>query len=103
MSHEFATLLPHFNMLDPMHNKKVKEVMHLMFGTILRRWAVLPTRPDPTGLLLHILPSVIWHSEWLLKVAREIPGHPFNDIPLLQNRQLLMDLKAMVTTNLLDL
>jgi hypothetical protein len=79
----FGSLPPHFKMTDPMSNVHVKAAMQLMYGPILRRWS--GHEVDPTGLLLHCLASVVWHSDFLKQWARDIPGHSFATIPLLNN------------------
>ena len=92
----FGSLPPHFVMTDPMSNADVKEGMQLMYGTILRRWS--GHEVDPTGLLLRCLASVVWHSNFLKQWARNVPGHAFATIPLLNNEPLMQGLKAFVTT-----
>ena len=92
----FGSLPPHFIMIDPMHNLDVKEAMQLMYGPILRRWS--DHEVNPTGLLLRCLASVVWHSDFLQQWARTVPGHAFATIPLMNNGQLLQQLKVLVTT-----
>ena len=58
----------------------------------------LYTENNPIGLLLRILPSIVHHSDFLYDVIRNVPGHPFSMIPLLQNPALLARLKEHVTT-----
>jgi hypothetical protein len=82
-SADFSVLPAHFSIDDPMSNPDVREVMLLMYGTILQKWG--GSAVDPTALLLRCLASVVHHSDWLLSVARENPGHPFSTIPILNN------------------
>ncbi|KAI2510970.1 hypothetical protein MHU86_3442 [Fragilaria crotonensis] len=91
----FGAFPPHFIMTDPMRNPDVQEVMQLMYGPILRQWS--GHEVDPTGLLLRCLASVVWHSDFLKKWARNVPGHSFATIPLLNNASLLQGLKGLVT------
>ena len=40
----------------------------------------------------------IYHSDWIIELASNIPGHPFSTIPIVQNQELLNNLKQKVTT-----
>jgi hypothetical protein len=70
--------------------------MQLMYATILQKHG--GTSMDPTSILLRVLPSIIFHLEWLADQARDTTGHPFGTIPLLNNLDLLSRLKLLVTT-----
>lgn len=94
-SEKFAVLPPHFSMVDPMADKRVKEAMVLMFGHILSTWA--NTEVHPTGILLRCLASVVWHIEYLQEYIRKVPGHPFGSISLLNDPELVAYLKTVVT------
>jgi hypothetical protein len=94
-SADSLVLPPHFSIDDPMSNPDVREAMLLMYGNILQKWG--SSAVDPTALLLCCLASVVHHSDWLLLVARENPGHPFSTIPILNNQPLLERLKLIVT------
>ena len=72
------------------------EAMELMYGPILKRWE--ETENNPIGLLLPTLRSIVHLSDFLYDVIRNVPGHPFSMIPLLQNPALLARLKEHVTT-----
>ncbi|KAI2498280.1 hypothetical protein MHU86_16207 [Fragilaria crotonensis] len=96
LNENFASLPPHFIPIDPMGNAQINEAMHLMYGPILQRWS--GNSINPTGLLLRLLPAVIHHSEFLYDWIRKVPGHPFGLIPLLHDKDLLLNLKALVTT-----
>ena len=91
---EFSTMPPHFmkegNLMD---DPDICEAMHLMYGPILDRYN---EAIDPTGLLLFVLASVIYHSPWLIKIVTRKPGHPFALIPLLNKPELLKRLQAKV-------
>ena len=69
--------------------------MTLVYRPILRQWG--GTVMDPTGLLLRLLPSIVHHSDFLFQVIRSVPAHPFSSIPLLQNPDLLLQLKDLIT------
>ena len=74
-----------------MYDPDIYEAMHLMYGPILDEYN---KAIDPTGLLLFVLASVIYHSPWLIKIVTRKPGHPFALIPLLNKLDLLQRLKA---------
>ena len=86
---EFATMPPHFivegNLLDDLD---IYEAMYLMYGPILNAYNG-NDEIDPRGLLLIILASVVYHSDWLLDVVSNNPGHQFSLIPILNNQDLL--------------
>ena len=78
-----------------MGNAKIREAMHLMFGSVLQKWG--GSAVDPAGVLLLCLASAVWNVEFLKPAAATIPGHPFGMIPLLSNAVLLAELKLLVT------
>ena len=43
------------------------------------------------------LASVVYHSDFLLNIMVEFPGNPISQIPLLQNPELLAELKKIVS------
>ena len=84
---DFAMMPPHFiNEGNLMDDPDIYEVMHLMYGPILDEYN---EAIDPTGLLLFVLSSLIYHSPWLVKIVTRKPGHPFALIPLLNKSELL--------------
>jgi hypothetical protein len=95
-SPDFACLPPHFTVTNPMETPRIREAMELMYGPALSKWAGTKDC-DPTALLCKLLPSVVFHSEFLKETIRRVPGHPFSGIPLLNNPALLQDLKGFVT------
>ena len=88
---EFSVLPPHWTIVSPMEDKDISEAIQLMYGTILLH------HPSSCGVLVRLLASVVHHSNWLIGVASQNPGHPFAAIPLLQTPQLLSRLQAKVT------
>jgi hypothetical protein len=50
-------------------------------------------------LLLRCLACVVYHSDALLDVMVEFPGHEFTNVSILHNRELLDGLKILVTTD----
>jgi hypothetical protein len=50
-----------------------------------------------TGVLVHMLASVIYTADWLIEVSSTKPGLPFSAIPLLQSPTLIARLKTKVT------
>ena len=91
---EFATLPPHFykdgNLMD---DPDINEAIMVMYGPILDEYN---EGIDPTGLLLLVLASVIYHSPWLIEVITRKPGHPFALIPMLNKPDLLKRVQAKV-------
>ena len=96
-SPNFAALPPHFITDDPMSNEAIREAMSSMYAVVLQKHA--RTNSDPMALLLRVLPSVIYHSDWIMDQVRQNLGHPFSAIPLLNNKALLARLKPLVTTD----
>ena len=92
----FGTLPPHFTVLDPTEHEDIKAAAEMMYGPILT--AHKNEDYDPTALLYRCLASVVHHSDALLQVIAENPGHDFNKIPLLHEKPLLERLKGLVTT-----
>ena len=87
-SPDFGVLPPHWTIGNPMENPTIKEAIELMYGDILKKWGE-DSHSDPTGLLCFVLPSVVYHSDFLQATIREFPGHPFSAIPVLNNPELL--------------
>ena len=72
--------------------------MHLMYVPILEHW-IGNKEVDPTGLLLFMFASVIYHSEWFQNWVTVQPGHPFCLFPFLNNPKILSRLKLKVTVD----
>ena len=93
---EFATLPPHFK--EGIENENIVYGMKRCFPSIMTLNDE-ETRKNMTGLLMRCLASIVWHSEVLLKVIAENPGHPFYLIPVLNETNLLCALRPLVTTD----
>ena len=87
MTAEFNTPCPHWKEPD---DPLVLEGIHVTFGKILLSHE--DTDHDPQGILSLLLASVVYHSDWILKICQENPSHAFNSIPLLSS-PLLIELK----------
>ena len=92
-SDDYVILPPHFSVVNPLAD--IKEGVNLMYGKIIT--AHLDN--DPSGLMIRLLASVVYHSDWILEVGNKNAGHPFLFIPILQHPDLLLRLKEKVTTN----
>jgi len=88
---QFASLPPHFT--QGIENEYIKEGMMLCFGNIITSWG----KDGIINVLLLLLASIVYHSEWLFEVANGNSNHPFNTIPVLQRPELLDKLKELVT------
>ena len=87
MTAEFNTPCPHWKEPD---DPLVLEGIRVTFGKILLSHE--DTDHDPQGILSLLLASIVYHSDWILKICQENPSHPFNSIPLLSS-PLLLELK----------
>jgi hypothetical protein len=67
-----------------------------MYSPSLQQWAGTKDS-DPAALFCKVLPSLVYHSEFLQSTIRRGPGHPSAGIPLVNNPALLRDLKELVT------
>ena len=92
----FKIFPPHFKDKNALENPLVQKVMNVMYGPILSQLA--DTNQHPTGILLRLLASVIYHFEWIQQMASLLTNHPFNATLLLSKDDLVDDLKLLVTT-----
>jgi hypothetical protein len=88
----FSILPPHWK--DQTH-PAVLRGMNLCFGGVLA--AHSSTSHDPSGLLSLLLASMVYHSDWLYSVCANHPGHPFQLLPVLNDEELLLELKGLLT------
>jgi hypothetical protein len=99
----FACIPPHF--VCGMENEFVKEAMNLCFSGIMNQIHDPFQRGNPDNslrqnmkaVLLRCLASMVHHSSELKQCISRIPGHPFGNIPILRNDNLLGHLRNLVT------
>ena len=68
--------------------------MDLCFGPIIKEWG---PKCAIEGILLLLLASIVYHSEYLLSFIAANSAHPFLSIPVLLQIDLLNKLKEMIT------
>ena len=90
----FGTLPPHFKTQNPIENTDVREAMEMMFGPIIAAYEGQSN--NPTSMLLRCLACIVHHSDSLVEVMVDNPGHDFSKMPLLHNKPLLQKLKSLV-------
>ena len=88
----FATLPPHWK--DEMH-PAVRRGIEITFGKLLT--CHVNTDHNPIGVLSFLLASMVHHSDFLYEEIHKHAAHPFLNIPLLNDANLLMELKEQVT------
>jgi hypothetical protein len=89
---EFGMLPPHFK--EGRGNDHISEAVRLCFRPIINMWADKCTIESS---LILFLASMVWHSNLLVSFMTGSTGHPFQNIPILQNPTLLRELKQLVT------
>lgn len=87
----FSVLPPHWTVVPPLEDDDIAAGLECMYGPIVR------CHPSSIGLLVRVLASVTYSSDWLREVTVANRRHPFSTIPLLQNPELLQRLKEKVT------
>ena len=92
-STEFRVLPPHFKC--GVENADVARALDLCYGRILSKRQNLTYLP---GIFLRLLASVVYHEQWLREILLSSKKHPFGNIFLLDNTELLKKLKEQVTT-----
>ena len=95
-SAKFEVLPPHFTV--GLENEFVKNSMQRCFPNIMINLDEA-TRTNFIGVLLRCLASIVHHSDELMKVIQKNPGHPFSQVPILNQPHLLSQLKPLVTIN----
>ena len=94
---EFASPPPHFVMEgNLLEDEDINAAMQMMYGPILEKYKD-NAEINPTGLLLMVLASVIYHSSWISEIIIKKPGHPFSLMPLMNCPELLERLKEKVS------
>ncbi len=86
---DIDTLPPHFR--EGMENKYIEEAMKLTFGSILERF------PTMQSCLLLFLASIVYHQSFLRHYFEKNSKHPFNDIAILHDQDLMEKLTGLVT------
>ena len=94
----FNVLPPHFDVEEPLENNDIREAMSLIYGPIIDTYGDSPI--DPTGLLLRLLASVIYHFDWIKINANTRTDHPFNAIALLFRPEIVSSLKKLLPLSL---
>ena len=87
----FSVLPPHWNVESPVDDPLINKALCNMYGTILAK------HPRSIAVMVRLLASVTYASDWLMDIAAKNPGHPFSGLPILQNVELLSHLKGKVT------
>ena len=95
-SPSFEVLPPHFK--EGVENEFIDEALTKNFKTIYN-WAKKNRTSNMIAILLRCLASLVHHSEALIEIIAKHPGHPFMNIPILNDKKLLNELKKIVTTN----
>jgi hypothetical protein len=88
---KFSVLPPHWTVDNPVEDADIGEGLYLMYSVIIEK------HPTSIVVLVRVLASVTYASDWLLETSARHRGHPFAAIPLLQNQHLLLRLKVNVT------
>ena len=88
----FRVLPPHFTC--GLENPYIKEAMELCYGKILKSRKNLDFLP---GIFLLFLASIVYHETWLKNFILHNKKHAFSNLFILQNTDLLQNLKKLVT------
>ena len=92
----FSVLPPHWTVENPVDDPDINDALHLMYGVIIEK------HPGSIAVLVRVLASVTYASDWLLAMSGRYPGHPLSAVPLMQNPELLSRLKEKVTIESTD-
>jgi hypothetical protein len=85
---EFNVACPHWK--DPDH-PTIRHAINQSFGSVILSHEF--TDHDPHAVLSLLLASMVHHSGWILHVCDKYPTHPFHQLPLINDLELLADLK----------
>jgi hypothetical protein len=91
-SSTFGVLPPHFTC--GIENDDVKEALYSCFGGILN---ARPNIVNLPGTFLLLLASIVYHEKWLVEFVSRNNNHPFANIMILQNHELLVKIRPLVT------
>lgn len=89
LKESFAALPPHWK--DPTHETVLK-ALRINFGGLVDERKIA-NGANCRGFLSLLLASIVHHSDWLVGICAKYPGHPFHQIPILQDHELLAELK----------
>ena len=89
----FFVLPPHWTVDNPVEHADVHDALQLMYGVIM-----VAQHPTSIKVLVRVLASVAFASDWLVATSGRHAGHPFLAVPLLQNPEFLLCLKTKVAT-----
>ena len=104
-SADFDVLPPHFTV--SMDDERIQKAMKLCFGNILdsERNRCDNAENDGNGnsfmpaILLRCLASLVYHEDSIRKVIASRPAHPWKNLAIFSDQQLLKELKSLVTTD----
>ena len=91
---EIAMLLPYF--IQGMENETIRSALHLTFSTVCNRYS------NDISLLLLLIGSIIYHSDFLKGIISKNPGHVLGNMCILNNTDLLDKQKHLITVKLSD-
>ena len=92
----FAILPPHF--IEGMENNFIRMGMNKTFKNILELERNGELGTNMTGILLRCLASIVHHREFLKNIMCNTPGHPLNQLAILNDNDLLTKLSTLSTT-----
>ena len=93
-STSFRVLPPHFTC--GLENPHVQMALDMCFGRILKSRQNLPYLP---GFFLRLLASIVYHEQWIRGILHRSKKHPFGNIFLFENSELLKNLHSLITTD----
>ena len=79
----FATLSPHFNIINPLENADVQQAMQMLYQPIMTEYKQQSN--DPTAILLRCLACIVYHADSLVEVMVENLGHDFSKLSILHD------------------
>jgi hypothetical protein len=90
----FQVLPPHFtcHYTDPY----VQDCIKKCFGNIINKH---PGKEYLPSIFMLLLASIVYHESWIRSFVIENNNHPFSNITILEDRNLLVQLKLMITIN----
>ena len=91
MSPDFDVLPPHWNMADPISNEFMQHGMRMTYSDLMEK------HPSKIALILCLFACIVFHADKLIQQMMHCPGHDFTKLAILHDRDLLKELKALVT------